>query len=65
MDVNKGRFEKIFAVVNTAHKSTSPIGFHGGSEKFHNISFFHNYYSPQDGGVVVWRHRCLILFAKV
>ena len=43
---------QIIAVVTTAYKSTSPIGFRGGSEKFHN-SFFHNHYSPRDGGVVV------------
>lgn len=52
MDVNKGRLEEIFPVVTTVNKSTSPIGFRGGSEKFHN-SFFHNHYSPRDGGVVV------------
>ena len=32
MDVNKGRFEEIFPVVTTVYKSTSPIGFCGGSE---------------------------------
>ena len=32
MDVNKGRFEEIFPVVTTVYKSTSPIGFCGGSD---------------------------------
>ena len=39
MDVNKSRFDKICAVVTTVNKSTSPIGFRGGSEKFYNFFF--------------------------
>ena len=36
---------QIIAVVTTAYKSTSPIGFCGGSEQINY--FFHNIYSPE------------------
>ena len=38
MDVNKGRFTEIFPVVTTVYKSTSPIGFCGGSEERYCLS---------------------------